>query len=133
MIDDSEGQATWNMNEETCKTIRQTLNECLFFYFSSKYNDWYKSLTNAYKEVLPIIKAKTSLKYEIIKKREKMIEKYKEFLINQTSKPGSGKIDVSSFVFTLEEFEMSLRNSLADDGILMAKADDPRFAFGGRH
>ncbi len=133
MGDHSEGQAVWNMNEETCRAIRMLLNDCLLFYASSQYDSWYKTLINAYKEVLPIVKDKTAKKYEINTKRDEVIDAYKDFLRKQTDKPQTKKIDVSSFVWALEKFEMALRNSLAEDGILMAKADDPRFAFGGKH
>ncbi len=128
---ESDMPSPWNMNDETCKAIRYILNQCNLFAMEHRFKEWYDCTDRLEMEAIPILKEKTVVKNKVKEKRNKLVEEF-NYYENVKSNNKKAKIDLSKLKKALRDFEMAIRKSLADDGILMAKAEDPRFAFGGR-
>jgi len=134
MVGDHESDmpSPWNMNDETCKAIRYILNQCNIYSMEHKFKEWYDCTDRLEMEAIPIIKVKTLKTRRVMEKKDKLVERFNEYT-DVIKKNKKAKLDISELKKALKEFEISIRYSLADDGILMAKPDDPRFAFGGKN
>ncbi len=128
---ESDMPSPWNMNDETCKAIRYILNQCNLFAMEHRFKEWYDCTDRLEMEAVPILKEKTVKARKITEKKNKLVKEFNNYE-DVKSKNKRAKLDISELKKALKEFEMCIRCALADDGILMAKPDDPRFAFGGK-
>jgi len=120
----------WSMDSETCRAIRSLLNECNEFTKHSMHGEKYLSIMCLAMESIPVIKDTILKKYNINDNQNKLIKEHNDYEKKRNNNNGE-RFDISSYKKALYDFEFSLRMALSDEGILMAKGDDPRLAFGG--
>lgn len=121
--------ATWNMNQATCKAIRDLLTESSYCSINSDIKRWYRVLDALYNESLPVIKEKN--RNEINKAQNKLIKEYNKYSSN--NKRINIKYNISSLRSLLKSFDLEIRFGLRKEGILMAHASDPGLAIAGSY
>lgn len=126
--------SSWNMAELTTREIRKWMSLFNAAFVEGRWTECYKYALIEFDEIYPLIseqfKSKVD-KYKLIEKRDNMVRMYLKHKLKLSDKFYNH--DVTEFINAMSDLNLSLRQAMADTGLMMAKPSDVLGTFARRN